>query len=54
MSGCVNLTGAGLETAAFHLRLSCLEANNLPGAGDGVAAVVANMPLRSADADDLR
>lgn len=52
VSGCTNLTGSGLETAAFHLRLSRLEADNLPGAGDGVAAVIANMPLRSAETDD--
>jgi hypothetical protein len=52
VSGCTNLTGSGLETAAFHLRLSRLEADNLPGAGDGVAAVIANMPLRSAETDE--
>ncbi len=53
MSGCHNLTAAGLETAAYSLRLTRLEADDLPGVGDGVAAVVANMPLSSAgDPDD--
>lgn len=51
VSGCVNLTGAGLETAAYHLRLHSLRADDLAGAGDGVAAVVANMPLSSAATD---
>jgi len=53
VSGCHNLTAAGLETAAYSLRLTRLEADDLPGVGDGVAAVVANMPLSSAgDPDD--
>lgn len=50
MSGCHNLTATGLESAAYNLRLTQLEADDLPGAGDGVAAIVANMPLLAANA----
>jgi hypothetical protein len=50
VSGCNNLTATGLETAAYNLRLTRLEADDLPGAGEGVAAIVANMPLLAASA----
>ena len=50
VSGCHNLTATGLEAAAYSLRLQALEADDLPGAGEGVAAIVANMPLLAAGA----